>query len=229
MANDKQKSRPQSGPSAMFVVVGLGNFGTTVALELKRFGNHVIGIDQDERRVSDLAEELDQAMILDARDEEALREAGIQECATGLVAMGENLEASVLSAMNLRLVGVDKVWAKATSRTHHRILSRLGVDRVIHPEVDVGRQIAQALHNPLVRDYVSLGNGYHVVNMRVPEALTSKRISALKLEKYDLRCVGVMRGTKFVGDASADCELQADDLLLVLGRRSDLRSFASSL
>lgn len=213
-----------------FGVIGLGNFGSTVALELQRFGNHVIGLDVSEARVADHAEMLSQALIADARDEMALREAGIADCEIGLVAMGSDLEASILAAINLKLIGVEVVWAKAKTKTHHRILSRLGVDRVIHPEVEMGQHVAQVLHNPLVRDYVSLGNGYHVVNFRIPKSLEGKSLADLPhRENFDLRCIGVMRGTSFIGQDGSDCQLEPDDLLLLLGKRSDLRSFAASL
>lgn len=213
-----------------FAIVGLGSFGSTVALDLQRFGNHVIGIDIDEKAVSRHADTLSQAMIVDARDDAALREAGLDVCDVGLVAMGDDLEASILAAINLRLIGVPVVWAKATTKTHHRILSKLGVDRIIHPEVEVGKHIAQVLHNPLVRDYVSLGNGYHVVNFRIPEALEGKSLSELKHnQKFNLRCIGVMRGTDFIGEDGSDCGLERDDLLLLLGQRGDLRNFATSL
>ena len=213
-----------------FGVIGLGNFGSTVATELQRFGNHVIGIDIAEHRVARHAEDLSQAMIVDARDDVALREAGLADCAIGLVAMGSDLEASILAAINLKLIGVPVVWAKATTKTHHRILSKLGVDRIIHPEVEVGQHIAQVLHNPLVRDYVSLGNGYHVVNFRIPKSLEGKSLSDLKhTEEFDLRCIGVMRGTEFLGQDGSDCTLERDDLLLFLGQRKKLRDFAGSL
>lgn len=213
-----------------FCVIGLGNFGSTVATELQRFGNHVIGVDSDEARVSRHADNLSQAMILDARDDGALREAGLAECAIGVVAIGSDLEASILAAMNLKLIGVPVIWAKATTKTHHRILSKLGVDRIVHPEVEVGQHIAQVLHNPLVRDYVSLGNGYHVVNFRIPESLEGKLLADLKhKDGFNLRCIGVMRGTEFVGLDGAECRLERDDLLLLLGQRKDLREFAGSL
>lgn len=216
--------------SRTFGVIGLGNFGSTVATELQRFGNHVIGIDIDEARVARHAETLSQTMILDARDDAALREAGLADCAVGLVAMGSDLEASILSAINLKLIGVPIVWAKATTKTHHRILSKLGVDRIVHPEVEVGQHIAQVLHNPLVRDYVSLGNGYHVVNFRIPEALEGKSLAHLKHKAdFNLRCIGVMRGTEFIGMDGQECRLERDDLLLLLGQRKDLRDFAGSL
>ncbi|MDA9865204.1 TrkA family potassium uptake protein [bacterium] len=213
-----------------FSVIGLGNFGSTVATELQRFGNHVIGIDIAQDRVATYAENLSQAMIVDARDDVALREAGLADCAIGLVAIGSDLEASFLAAINLKLIGVPVVWAKATTKTHHRILSKLGVDRIIHPEVEVGQHIAQVLHNPLVRDYVSLGNGHHVVNFRIPETLEGKSLSDLKHNAdFDLRCIGVMRGTEFLGQDGSDCTLERDDLLLLLGQRKNLRDFAGSL
>ena len=216
--------------SRIFGVIGLGNFGSTVATELQRFGNHVIGIDVSEERVARLADDLSQTLIVDARDDAALREAGLAECEIGLVAMGSDLEASILAAINLKLIGVPVVWAKATTRTHHRILSKLGVDRIIHPEVEVGQHIAQVLHNPLVRDYVSLGNGYHVVNFRIPESLEGKALSELKhRDDFGVRCIGVMRGTSYLGQDGADCILESDDLLLLLGQRHDLRNFAGSL
>ncbi len=213
-----------------FGIVGLGNFGSTVAKELARFGNHVIGIDLNEGAVGNHSEVIDQALIVDARDDAALREAGLSECDVALVAMGSDLEASIVSSINLKMIGVPLVWAKAKTKTHHRILSKLGVDRVIHPEVEVGQHIAQVLHNPLVRDYVSLGNGYHVVNFQVPESLEGKSLNTLDYrDEYDLRCIGVMRGTDFVGQDGAECTLQKDDLVLLLGQRSNLRNFASSL
>lgn len=213
-----------------FGVVGLGNFGGTVAKELQRFGNHVIGVDISDARVVAFADALSQTMIIDARDDVALREAGFSDCDVAVVAMGDDLEASILAAMNLKLVGVPVVWAKATTKTHHRILSKLGVDRVIHPEVEVGQHIAQVLHNPLVRDYVSLGNGYHVVNFRIPQSLEGKSLKDLPHgDKFKLRCIGVMRGTEFVGQDETGCQLERDDLLLLLGQRKDLRNFAASL
>ncbi len=216
--------------SRSFAVIGLGTFGSTVALELARFGNDVMGIDTNEKLVAAYAQDLSQALILDAREDGALREAGVESVDVGLVAIGTDIEASILSVINLKTLGVGTIWAKATSKNHHRILSKLGVDRVIHPEKEVGQHIAQVLHNPLVRDYVSLGNGQHVVNFRVPESLQGKTLTQLPHDnKFQLRCIGVMRGSKFLGHDGTDCELQAEDLLLLLGERKNLRDFASSL
>jgi trk system potassium uptake protein len=212
-----------------FVVIGLGNFGSTVARELKRFDNYVIGIDLDEKRVAAHAELLDQALIVDARSDEALREAGADQCGAGVVSMGGNLEASVLATMNLNLIGVQKIWCKAVSKTHHRILSHIGAERVIHPEVRVGEQVAQMLHNPLIRDYLSLGNTYHAISLKMPDGLEGKCLSDLKLRDFGLRCLGVMRGTEYIARDGDTCDLKEDDILLVLGRRKDLSKFAQSI
>ncbi|WP_136636016.1 potassium channel family protein [Pseudooceanicola onchidii] len=213
-----------------FAVIGLGNFGGTVASELVRYGKFVIGIDRDEKIVSNFAEELSQALILDSRDEQALREAGVGECDAALISMGEDLESSVLTAINLKMIGVELVWAKAVNRAHHRILSKLGVDRVFHPEEEMGRHVAQVMNNQFVRDYVSLGNGSHVFYLQAPEELDGKRLTELNLkDKHDIRCLGVMRGTEFLCDASGDCTLAPGDRLIVLGTRLNFGAFADSI
>lgn len=213
-----------------FAVIGLGTFGGTVAEELVNFGNHVIGIDIDEKVVSNFAETISQALIVDARDEAALREAGVGDCDVALIALEDDLEPSVLCAINLKMIGVKTIWARANTRSHHRILSRLGVDRVVHPERQVAFHVSQTLHNPLVRDFISVGNGFYVVSFTIPESLQGERLTELKLqERFDIRCVGVMRGTEFISEGEDGCELSADDFLLLLGRRPMLREFASSL
>ncbi|RVT85891.1 TrkA family potassium uptake protein [Rhodobacteraceae bacterium CCMM004] len=216
--------------SRHFAIIGLGSFGSTVGGELARFDNHVIGLDVKAERVNAMAEKLSQAMIADARDEAALREAGVGDCDVALIAVGDDMEASVLSLINLKLLGVGEIWAKANSKAHHRILSKLGADRVVQPEEQMGLHIAQMLHNPFVRDYVSLGNGLHVVNFRVPESLEGRKLADLDLmTRYELRCVGIMRGTEFVGRDGEACVLESADRLLLLGTRGNLRKFGASL
>ncbi len=213
-----------------FAVIGLGAFGATVALELARFGDRVLGIDVDESRVARLADKLSETIIADGRDEQTLRDAGLANYDVTLVAIGENLEASILCTMNARLIGGGAVWVKGFDRTHHRILTKLGADRVIQPEHETGMHVAQMLHNPLVRDYVSLGNGFHVVNILAPERLNERKIGALRLhERFDLRCLGLMRGTEYLDCTAADTLLQTDDRLLLLGRRANLRKFADAI
>lgn len=219
-----------AGKTRNFVVIGLGTFGRTIATDLVGYGNFVLGIDQDEDKVNALASELSEAVIADGRDEEALREAGVDQYDAAVVAIGEDLESNVLCTMNLKLLGVQKIWAKALSRTHHRILTRLGAHRVIHPEQEMGQHVAEMLHNPLVRDYLSLGNGSYIVDLRVSESLEGLSLSELDLEADGgVFCVGVMRGSQYIDRADETIRLEEDDKLLLLGGRDELRSFADSL
>lgn len=212
-----------------FVVIGLGTFGSTVATELANFGNHVLGIDCKEGPVSQLADKLTEALIVDARDEEALREAGVGYCDVAVIAIGEDLEANIICTMNVKMLGVPCIWAKAITKTHHRILSKIGVDRVIEPEQEIGRHVAQKLHNPLIRDYVSLGNGFYIVDIHVPESLDGKNLRpVLDAAGVEVRCLGVMRGTDFMSTEAKDVLLQTDDKMLLLGSRQDLRNFSET-
>jgi trk system potassium uptake protein TrkA len=213
-----------------FAVIGLGTFGKVIATELAEFGNYVLGIDTASAPVNEIASLLNETVIADARDEQALREAGVGQCDVAVVAIGEDLEANIVCAMNVKIIGVETLWAKANTRTHHRILSRLGVDRVIHAERQMGQRVAQMLHNPLVRDYVAMGNGFYAVNIVVPESMEGKKVSSLKLgESFDLKALEIMRGTESVATGGADPVLECDDRMLVLGRRDKLRAFSDSL
>lgn len=209
-------------------MIGLGAFGSTVAIELARLGAYVLGVDLDERRVARIADEIAEAKILDATDETALREAGLDRYGAVLIAIGESLEASILATLNARLVGCRAVWVKARDKTHHRILSRIGADRVILPEIEMGQHVAQSLHNPLVRDYASLGNGFFAMSLDVPPPLAGRRAGGLDLARHRLRALALMRGTKEL-DLAADPELAAEDHLVLLGREDDLRRFGDAL
>jgi trk system potassium uptake protein TrkA len=213
-----------------FAVIGLGAFGSTIATELARFGNQVIGVDTDEKRIAQLAAQLPATVILDATDETALREAGIDGYDVALVAIGRDIESSILTTMNLKLLGVGTIWVKASSRTHHRILSKLGADRVILPEQEMGRHAAQMLNNPVVNDYVSLGNTYSVVNIVVPKRVAGRQVAQLGIgTTHELDYLGLMRGTEYHKPTKTDLVLEEDDRLLVLGRRPDLVRFGDSL
>jgi len=213
-----------------FAVIGLGAFGSAVAAELARFGNRVIGVDLDERRVSSMASQLSSTVILDTTDELALREAGIDQYDVAVIAIGRDIQASILTTMNLRMLGVGTIWVKASNRTHHRILSKLGADRVILPEQEMGRHIAQMLNNPIVQDYVSLGNGFSVVNIVIPERLEGRTVGSLGIGTvHDLRLLGIMRGTEFRSPTERELPLACDDKLIVLGKRPELRRFGDVL
>lgn len=209
-----------------FAVIGLGTFGSTVATELAEYGNEVLGIDIDEKPVGAIADRIAHAIIADARDEQALKEAGLGDCDVALVAIGEDLEASIMCTMAAKVLGVPLVWVKAMSRMHHRILSRIGADRVIHPETEIGLHVAQALHTPFVRDYVNLGNRSRIAVIETPENLVGSHVDELELpEAYDLRCLGIVRGTRYFSCESERVALEEGDRILIMGTEDALRRF----
>ena len=208
-----------------FAIIGLGSFGSTVAGALAASGEDVVGIDIDEGRLRPHIEQLSQTLILDARDEDALRDAGIADHDVVLVAIGEDLEASIICTMNLKLVGVKQIWVKAFSRIHHRILVRIGADRVIQPERDTGLHVAETLHTPFVSDFMSLGNGFHIVNIIADDSIAGRTVGDLgRKDSETLRILGVMRGSQYLS-CGPDLCLEEEDRLMVLGRRDDLRRF----
>lgn len=225
----RDRTRNTVSPN-MVAVLGLGYFGTTVARDLADLGHYVIAIDIDESRVTDIARDVRRAIIVDVRDDEALREAGVAECDAAVVAIGENLESSVIAAINLKTLGVGRIWAKAQSKAHHRILSNLKVDRIVRPELAMGQHVAQMLHNPLLRDYVSLGNGFHMATYRIPEHLHGRKLEDAGHRAHDLRCSALMRGSTYIGcDAEPPAQLETDDLIVLLGRRQDLTAYSTEM
>ncbi len=180
-----------AGESRNVAVLGLGSFGSSIANELAGFGDRVLGIDIDEARVSDWSDVLSDAVIADARDERALREAGIADYDAVVVAMADSLECSILAVMAAQTLKVEHICAKAASDTHARILKRLGVHQVVHPEREFGAHIAHTLHNPAVCAYARLSDELYLAQIRIADKREGDTIASMKLAKnYDLQCVG---------------------------------------
>ena len=221
-------SRGPARSVGAIAVIGLGTFGGTVARDLAAFGHHVIGIDLDEARVNAFADELSQAVIADARDERALRDAGVDQCDVVVIAMGEDLEANIVGAMNARVLSVKRIWGKSRSRTHRRILSKIGVDHVVNPEQDMGHRVAQTIHNPYVTDYMVAQGGITVVSLNASERLIGRSLSGIGFaERHAIECLGLLRAGR-LHRLSDDPTIRADDALLLAGRRQDLQRFGEA-
>lgn len=208
-------------------VIGLGTFGGTVASDLTAVGHHVIGIDVDERRVNLFSDDLAQAVIADARDERAMQDAGVDQCDAVVIAMGEDLEANIVGAMNARVLGVREVWVKSRSRTHRRILSKIGVDHVVNPEQDMGHRVAQTIHNPFVADYMVAGGGQTVVSLVAPDKLIGQPLLTIKRLAPNIESLGLLRGSK-LHRLATDPKIEQGDMLLLIGRRQDLQRFGEA-
>lgn len=211
-----------------YTVIGLGTFGSTVARELERLGNEVLGIDRNDEHVNRIAEELSHAVIADAQDEKVLRELGVADHDGAVVAIGEDLESNILCTLALKSLGVPCIWVKAASPVHHRILERLGADRIVNPEHHVGVHVARTMIYPHVLDYIALGGDDYIVELEVPQALDGQTATTLRLaEDYG---VGVL-AAKREGEPATTGDLQQrplrrGDRLVLLGTLAALRRFS---
>ncbi len=139
-----------------FVIIGLGRFGSSLALELMELGYEVLGIDRNEEIVEELSDRLTHTVVADATEEEVLKSLGVRNFDCGIVAIGTDIQMSILAAILLKDLGIKTVVAKAISLLHGRALEKLGVDRVIYPERDMGVRVAHQLVTPNLLDYIEL-------------------------------------------------------------------------
>lgn len=216
-----------------FAVLGLGSFGQTIATELTRLGNEVLGIDYNERRVDLLADAITHTVVADVSDEKALRELNIQDFDAAVVAIGENIEASILATLNLRSIGVKSVWVKALTAQHHRILAKVGATRIIHPEHEMGLRVAQSLNYPIVNNYMELGDDEYLVEIIVSEQLSGSQMSqvfaAAKTEVSVLLVRRDGRNYQAPGVVPENMVLDQGDHVVLLGSRADLKQVARHL
>src|SRR5690606_10222511 len=162
---------------AQFAIIGLGRFGAAASLELMRMGHSVLGVDADPKLVNKYADRLTRAGIADVSDSAAVEELALENYDVVLVAIGEDVQASLLCVVHRKPLGIQHVWVKASSDAQHLILSKRGVARRSHAEEEMGLRVAQALSYPMVNDYISLGNGEFVVEITVSERLDGVALS----------------------------------------------------
>jgi trk system potassium uptake protein len=205
------------------VVIGLGRFGSAVALELERLGHEVLAIDRDEQRVNDIAPDVTHALELDAADEDALRGAGAGDFGTAIVAISGDAEPSIFATMVLKRLGVHNVIAKAGSLLHGEILARVGADRVVFPERETGLRLAHSFNVPNVLDYLDVAPSFGIERIRPPKSFVGRTLGDLDLKgRLGLTPVAVRRGQRVVVNPTRDERIGEGDELILIGRDDKL-------
>ncbi|SHI35734.1 potassium channel family protein [Pollutimonas bauzanensis] len=213
-----------------FAIIGLGRFGSAASLELMRMGHSVLGVDTNGKLVDKYADQLTHAVIADVTDPAALDELGLDNYDVVLVAIGEDIQASLLCVVHLKSMGIQTLWVKASSHAQHLILSKLGVTRIVHPEEEMGIRVAQALSYPMVNDYISIGNGEFVVEIDISEHLEGVPLSqVLQDQPETIHVLLVKRKTQITVHPPADFILRAKDILVLLGQLDTLKTIAPKL
>ncbi|HEU5159981.1 MAG TPA: TrkA family potassium uptake protein [Streptosporangiaceae bacterium] len=210
------------------VVIGLGRFGSALAAELTRRGTEVLAIESDAKVVQSLSGQLTHVVAADATDIEALRQLGVPEFNRAVVGIGTNIEASILAASLLVDLEIDNIWAKAVTRQHGRILSRIGVHHVVFPEHDMGLRVAH-LVSEQIQDYVEVDENFAIVKTKPPKEAVGVPLGETKLRsKYGVTVVSVKsRGEPFTY-ATADTVLTDGDTIIVSGTIDDVERFVES-
>ncbi len=205
-----------------YAVIGLGRFGSSLALTLTRLGYNVLGIDRERDIVQQLADQLTQTVALDSTDENALRQVDITSYETVIVAIGTNFEANLLTAVSLKGMGVRTVICKAISERQKTILLRVGADRVILPEHDAGWRLGHELATGSI-DRIELGPAHSVAEFRVPKSLRGRSLQEANLDKtLGVSVLVVKRGDHLTVHPTGDYVLQADDMLIIVGANDDI-------
>ena len=201
-----------------YVVIGLGRFGSQISRQLCALGAEVLAIDVNSELVHQISGEVTTAAVADAQDKDVLRALGVADCECAVVAIGDNLGASVLATMNLKELGVPYIVCKAYDETHRRVLEKLGADRVLIPEKEVANKLANSLTSPNVLEYIELSRDYGIVEVPAPRSWTGKTIRELNVRaRLGVNIIAIQRDRQVDVSPSADYLVRSGDVMVLLG------------
>ncbi len=207
----------------LFVVIGLGRFGRSVAERLVELGEDVVGIDNNEETIKELVDTLPSVFVADCTDEKALKEIGVQDAKTVVVSVGSNVETSVLSVAILHGFGIKEIYAKAVNTLHGRVLAKVGATRVIFPEKEKGIDLANHLAGLDIIEALDSTGRYVFAKIKSPQKFSGKSIIQLDVRKrFGLTIIGIERAGKMDINPSPNEIILKDDYLLVVGKKEDI-------
>ena len=204
--------------SASFGVIGLGRFGTALAITLAQAGKEVIAVDRDESRVKELRQYTDYAFVADSINSDTLKEIGIQNCDVVAVCIGEKIDASILITMSVIDLGVPKVIAKASSVEQGEVLKRIGAT-VVYPEKDMAVRLGKRLISSTFMDYIALDNSVEIRQILVPKRFHGETVLDSNFRKrYGLNIIAIQKGHKTMIEISPDYQFTPEDVIVVIGK-----------
>jgi trk system potassium uptake protein TrkA len=209
-----------------FAVIGLGRFGQAVCGELRKLGCEVLGSDRDEKLVNQVLTDkiVSHAIELDATEPAALKEAGIFEFEVVIIAIGDYVQESIITTLNVKENGVKYVVAKASSHIHGKLLKRVGADRVVFPERDAGYDLAHALAQPAILEKFELDPEHSIVDIQIPKVFDGRTLAELELRnRYGLNVIAVKYGEKFEINPTPNYRLIKGSQMIVVGSNQDIK------
>jgi trk system potassium uptake protein TrkA len=209
-----------------FAVIGMGRFGSSVAKTLIGLGFEVLAIDSSEQRAQELSNIVTHVVQADSTDEEALRALGLRNFDVVVVAIGQDIQSSILTTIILKEIGVPKVVVKAQNELHGKVLQKIGADKVVYPERDMGQRVAHHLISSNIIDYIELSDDHSIAEIRASRAMIGKSLGQLDIRaKYGCNVMGIKSGTAMNIAPRADDVIKEDDVLIVVGKNSDMKNF----
>ena len=206
-----------------YLVLGLGRFGMSIAKTLCELGQEVLAVDSDAELVNDIAPHVTQAMQLDATNEDVLATLGVNNFDAAIVSIGQNTRDSILVCVILKELGVPYLIAKANDDLHAKVLRKIGADRVIFPERDMGARVARSILTPNVLDLMNLSDDYQIIEIRVPSKWVGNSIIGLNVRRhYGLNILAIHRQERFLVSPAPDMLFASGDTLLVMGKKEDI-------
>ncbi len=208
-----------------YAVIGMGRFGGHLARRLSALGNEVLAMDVSQEKIQQIAGDVTQAVSGDSADIQVLRALGVHNLDCAIVAIGEDLAASVLTTLNLKELGVPMVVCKAQDDNHRKILEKIGADRVVVPEREYANKLAQGLCSTNVLEYIELSGDFGILEFAAPAAWVGKSLRQLNVRaKTGVNILAIGKGEDIQISFSADYVIEADDTILALGEYAALQA-----
>ena len=206
-----------------FAVIGLGRFGSNMAKALSKMGYKVLAIDKHQHKVQEFSDEVTHVVQADTTDENALRELGILNFDVVVVAIGEDVQANVLTTLQLKEIGVNFIVATSRNSLHTKLLEKVGADRIVAPERDMARRVAYNLASTSVMDYIELSPRFSIVEITAPKAFQNKTIAESNIRaKYGINVVAIKRGEDLIISPLPSEKIIKDDIVVVVGKNESI-------
>jgi trk system potassium uptake protein TrkA len=206
-----------------YLIIGLGRFGSSAAEKLYDMGHEVLVIDEDEEVVRQAADQATHGAIGDAREMAVLKAAGAKECDCAIVAIGDDLAASIVITMNLKDLGVPYIICKARDEMYKRALERIGADRVVIPEKEMARRLVQSLGSTAFLDYMEFSEEYGIAEISAPKNWQGKSLKELNVRgRYRVNVLSINHGQNIRMSPGAEDVIGPEDTVMVMGKNEDL-------
>ena len=211
-----------------FAVLGLGRFGMEITKALYNYGYEVLAVDTNEEKINEVSSFCTHSIVADVSEESTLKSLGIESFDTVIIAIGSNMQASIITALTCKEMGVTNIIAKAHNEKHGKVLSKIGVNDVIYPEAAMAVKVATMLVNPNIQNHMEIVSGYSIAEINISEKWVNKSLGELALRnQYAVNVLIIIRANdELITTPSGDTVLKEEDILVVGGSNEDIESLS---